>query len=153
MLFRSLPDETRLEVPEGASGLDVARAIGEGLARAALGIKVDGELRDLSAPVPDGAEIDRHVLGALGIAQILGEAGIVFGAGASSDAVDGWGGDQYVAWLDGDRACLRANIVGDTPEDTVELADALAEFAADPPFSVEASVEATADLVTLTSCG
>ncbi len=53
-----LPDETKLDVPEGASGLEVARAIGEGLARAALGIKVDGELRDLSAPVPDGAEVE-----------------------------------------------------------------------------------------------
>src|SRR5215218_3860047 len=53
-----LPDETQLDVPEGASGLDVARAIGEGLARAALGIKVDGELRDLSAPVPDGAKVE-----------------------------------------------------------------------------------------------
>jgi threonyl-tRNA synthetase len=46
------------DVPEGASGLEVARAIGEGLARAALGIKVDGELRDLSAPVPDGAQVE-----------------------------------------------------------------------------------------------
>jgi threonyl-tRNA synthetase len=53
-----LPDETELDVPEGASGLDVARAIGEGLARAALGIKVDGELRDLSTPVPDGAQVE-----------------------------------------------------------------------------------------------
>jgi threonyl-tRNA synthetase len=53
-----LPDETKLDVPDGASGLDVARAIGEGLARAALGIKVDGELRDLSAPVEDGAQVE-----------------------------------------------------------------------------------------------
>jgi threonyl-tRNA synthetase len=53
-----LPDESQLDVPEGASGLDVARAIGEGLARAALGIKVDGELRDLSAPVEDGAQVE-----------------------------------------------------------------------------------------------
>jgi threonyl-tRNA synthetase len=53
-----LPDETKLDVPEGASGLEVARAIGEGLARAALGIKVDGELQDLSAPVPDGAQVE-----------------------------------------------------------------------------------------------
>jgi len=53
-----LPDKTRLDVPAGATGLDIAGAIGEGLARAALGIKVDGELRDLSAPVPDGAEIE-----------------------------------------------------------------------------------------------
>jgi threonyl-tRNA synthetase len=53
-----LPDETLLDVPQGATGLDVARAIGEGLARAALGIKVDGELRDLSAPVEDGAKVE-----------------------------------------------------------------------------------------------
>jgi threonyl-tRNA synthetase len=53
-----LPDKTQLDVPAGATGLEVARAIGEGLARAALGIKVDGELRDLSAPVPDGAEVE-----------------------------------------------------------------------------------------------
>ena len=53
-----LPDESKLEVPDGATGLDVARTIGEGLARAALGIKVDGELRDLSAPVEDGAKVE-----------------------------------------------------------------------------------------------
>jgi threonyl-tRNA synthetase len=53
-----LPDDTELEVPAGASGLDVARTIGEGLARAALGIRVDGELGDLSAPVPDGARVE-----------------------------------------------------------------------------------------------
>ena len=53
-----LPDGTELELPEGASGADAARAIGEGLARAALGIRVDGELRDLAAPLPPGAGIE-----------------------------------------------------------------------------------------------
>src|SRR5918992_6066770 len=53
-----LPDDTELELADGASGADAASAIGPGLARAALGIKVDGELRDLSAPLPDGAEIE-----------------------------------------------------------------------------------------------
>jgi threonyl-tRNA synthetase len=52
-----LPDGTELELPNGASGADAARSIGEGLARAALGIKVDGELRDLSAPLRDGDRI------------------------------------------------------------------------------------------------
>jgi len=52
-----LPDDSALELNEGASGADAARAIGEGLARAALGIRVDGELRDLSAPLHDGARI------------------------------------------------------------------------------------------------
>jgi threonyl-tRNA synthetase len=41
----------------GASGADAAAAIGPGLAKAALAIRVDGELRDLSAALPDSAEI------------------------------------------------------------------------------------------------
>src|SRR3954447_5084985 len=53
-----LPDGTELELEDGASGADAARAIGEGLARAALGIRVNGELRDLSRPLEDGAGIE-----------------------------------------------------------------------------------------------
>ena len=49
-----LPNGDRLELDEGASGLDAARAIGEGLARAAIAIEVDGEIRDLDRPLPDG---------------------------------------------------------------------------------------------------
>src|SRR5260221_2373624 len=52
-----LPDGTPLELPDGATGADAAAAIGPGLAKAALAIRVDGELRDLGAPLPDGAEI------------------------------------------------------------------------------------------------
>src|SRR5215207_1553429 len=53
-----LPDGTELELEDGASGADAARAIGEGLARAALGIKVNGDLRDLEQPLEDGAKIE-----------------------------------------------------------------------------------------------
>jgi threonyl-tRNA synthetase len=52
-----LPDGTPLELPEGATGADAAAAIGPGLAKAALAIRSGGDLRDLSAPLPDGAEI------------------------------------------------------------------------------------------------
>src|SRR4051812_21156217 len=34
--------------------MDAARAIGEGLARAAIAIEADGEIRDLARPLPDG---------------------------------------------------------------------------------------------------
>ena len=47
-----LPDGTILTLPDGATGADAAAAIGPGLARAALAIKADGELRDLSRPLP-----------------------------------------------------------------------------------------------------
>ena len=53
-----LPDGAELELEDGATGADAARAIGEGLARAALGIRVDGELRDLGRPLEDGASIE-----------------------------------------------------------------------------------------------
>jgi len=52
-----LPDGTPLELADGATGADAAAAIGPGLAKAALATRVDGELRDLSAPLPDRAEI------------------------------------------------------------------------------------------------
>jgi threonyl-tRNA synthetase len=53
-----LPDDTRLRLDDGATGADAAAAIGAGLARAALAVKVDGRLRDLSAPLPDGARLE-----------------------------------------------------------------------------------------------
>src|SRR3954447_8592008 len=56
-MHATLPDGTQLELPDGATGADAAAAIGSGLARAALAVQVDGELRDLSRPLPDGAPI------------------------------------------------------------------------------------------------
>jgi threonyl-tRNA synthetase len=53
----TLPDGSPLELADGASGADVAAAIGSRLARDALAISVDGELRDLGRPVPDGASV------------------------------------------------------------------------------------------------
>jgi hypothetical protein len=104
------------------------------------------------SPAADGEEIDRHVLGAFGLAQLLGEGSLVISGLEPSEAVDGWGGDQYAAWLEGDRACLRANLVGDTRADTDEIASALEAWAASAPSNVEATVE-SGDIVTLTSCG
>src|SRR5437763_3106523 len=48
-----LPDGNTLDLPDGATGADAAAAIGPGLARAALAVKVDGELRDLDRSLPD----------------------------------------------------------------------------------------------------
>ncbi|MEN0015946.1 MAG: TGS domain-containing protein, partial [Solirubrobacteraceae bacterium] len=51
-----LPDDRQLELPEGATGADLATAIGPGLARAALAVKVSGEVRDLARPLPAKAD-------------------------------------------------------------------------------------------------
>src|SRR5206468_10705271 len=53
-----LPDGTQLELPDGATGADAAAAMGAGLARAALAVKVDGEVRDLARALPDGAALE-----------------------------------------------------------------------------------------------
>jgi threonyl-tRNA synthetase len=53
-----LPDGSELDLDEGASGADAAAAIGPGLARDALAVRVNGEVRDLAAPLADGGEIE-----------------------------------------------------------------------------------------------
>src|SRR5919107_1589942 len=54
----TLPDGKELRLDDGATGADAAAAIGPGLAKAALAIKVDGTTQDLGRPLPDGATID-----------------------------------------------------------------------------------------------
>ena len=53
----TLPDGTEKRIPAGATGADLAKAIGPGLARAALGARVNGEVWDLARPLPDGAKV------------------------------------------------------------------------------------------------
>ena len=53
-----LPDGSPLELAAGATGADAAAAIGPGLAKAALAIRVGGETRDLAAPLADGEAIE-----------------------------------------------------------------------------------------------
>ncbi|MGI8606820.1 MAG: threonine--tRNA ligase [Gaiellaceae bacterium] len=52
-----LPDRSELELPEGATGLDAARAIGPKLAEQAVLVRTNGEVRDLRLPLDDGQEI------------------------------------------------------------------------------------------------
>ncbi|MEM1041687.1 MAG: threonine--tRNA ligase [Bacteroidota bacterium] len=53
----TLPDGSVRDLPDGSSGHDLAQAISPGLARAALAVRVDGEVRDLHRPLPDGATV------------------------------------------------------------------------------------------------
>ena len=53
-----LPDGTRKDLDEGATGADLAAAIGPGLARAALAVKVGGEVRDLARPLAEGEQVE-----------------------------------------------------------------------------------------------
>jgi threonyl-tRNA synthetase len=66
-----LPDGSIVQHPEGVTGLQVAEAIGPRLAKAAVAIQLDGQLYDLSRPLPHGGRVGivtentpdgRHVL-------------------------------------------------------------------------------------------
>jgi threonyl-tRNA synthetase len=52
-----LPDSSELELPDGASGLDAARAIGPKLAEQAVLARVNGSTRDLRLPLADGESV------------------------------------------------------------------------------------------------
>lgn len=92
-----LPDGSERQLPAGSSGADLAAAIGPGLARAAVAVTVDGELRDLDRPLSDGDSVSivtrrdedenalyalrhsaAHVL-ATAVRELFPEAGIGFG--------------------------------------------------------------------------
>jgi len=80
-----LPDNSELELPDGATGLDAARAIGPKLAEQAVLVRSNGDVRDLRLPLRDGERIqilttrDRHDPDALHVlrhsaAHLLAEA-------------------------------------------------------------------------------
>jgi threonyl-tRNA synthetase len=52
-----LPDSSELELPEGATGLDAAAAIGPKLAEEAVLVRSNGRVRDLRLPLEDGQQI------------------------------------------------------------------------------------------------
>jgi len=52
-----LPDDSVRELPDGATGADLALSIGPRLLEAALAVRVDGKVRDLKAALPDQAKV------------------------------------------------------------------------------------------------
>ena len=94
-LHVTLPDGSTRVLPAGATARDLAAQIGPGLAKAAIAARVNGEVRDLARPLPDGAAVaivtDKdpqaldvlrhsaaHVL-ATAVRQLFPQAGIGFG--------------------------------------------------------------------------
>jgi len=91
----TLPDGSTKVLPAGATGADLAKSIGPGLAKAAIAVRVNDEVRDLSRPLPDGATVailterdpqaldvlrhsSAHAL-ATAVRQLFPQAGIGFG--------------------------------------------------------------------------
>jgi threonyl-tRNA synthetase len=153
-----LPDGSSRSLPEGSTALDLASAIGKRLAKDALAAQVDGQLTDLSAPLPDGAavaivtptsELGREVL-RHSSAHVLAQAVTRLWPGAhyaiGPAITDGFyydfelpGGahfsDDDLARIDAE---MRAIIAEDQPFTRSEysIEDGLALFA-DQPFKLE----------------
>ena len=53
-----LPDGSKKEFSAGSTPLDVARSIGEGLARQAVAARIDGKLVDLNSPLDQDARVE-----------------------------------------------------------------------------------------------
>jgi len=107
-----------------------------------------GEADPVTVPPPEaGGEVfDEGVLGLWGVVLLLEEH---LGQQEAIKAASGWGGDWYVAWREGDRACVRTTFVMDTNDDLRDLASALDEWAA---AEDDAEVDRGDASVTITSC-
>ncbi len=133
----TLPDGSVRTLPAGSTGLDLARAIGPGLAKAALAIRLDGQIVDLNRPIerdatvsiltdkdPDALAMLRHSAAhvlATAVRKLFPTAGIGFGPSID----DGFYYDFEVP-----RPF--------TPEDLVTIEAAMREVAvADYPFARE----------------
>jgi hypothetical protein len=82
---------------------------------------------DTTAPPVPGYELEREsVWGELGFRIMLDQ---VLGESVGIDAADGWGGDYYAQWYDGQNAALLILFEGDTDRDTEELRSALLAYA------------------------
>ena len=86
-------------------------------------------------PTADGKEIDKGVLGELGLDLLLERLtsrGRVSRADAQTIAA-GWGGDRYIAWDQGSESCVRTRFLMSSDRATRALLAALRSFAIDHP--------------------
>ncbi|RLD35553.1 MAG: threonine--tRNA ligase, partial [Bacteroidetes bacterium] len=60
MIKITFPDQKIKEYPVGITGLEIARSIHPGLARAVLSVTVNGELWDLMRPINQDATVIFH---------------------------------------------------------------------------------------------
>ncbi len=58
MIEINLPDGSSRTVTQGTTGMELAESISKSLAKVSIAVKVDGDLRDLSRPLPDGCTVE-----------------------------------------------------------------------------------------------
>ncbi|MGH9178367.1 MAG: hypothetical protein ACRD0N_07425 [Acidimicrobiales bacterium] len=143
---------TELVERSGQAALDAAFGNPPGTAEQLMHTDafVAGEAgRRVPAPGTEGGRraLITDTLGEFGIRVLLSD---VVAEDEVARAAEGWGGDRYVAWVDGDRNCARLHVVMDTPADAEELLAALRTWAA-TPANAGTTVEGI-DPIAVTSC-
>ena len=109
---------------------------------------IDGHDGERVPPPPaEGEVFDEGVLGQYGLYVILSDQLL---PRVAARAAQGWGGDWYVAWRDGDETCVRATILMDSQNDRAELRTALNRWAEDHG---DVEVDESRQRTTLTACG
>ena len=111
------------------------------------------KLLDVKKPsLPDGVSdkdaVDDGDFGALGLLVVLGER---IDPLTALQAVDGWGGDQYVAYNQNGKTCVRLDVKGDNAQDDLQLKGAFDQWVAAMPAGA-ASVGKNGDALELQTC-
>jgi hypothetical protein len=71
---------------------------------------------------------------------------------AALAAVDGWGGDAFRGYTDGDRTCVALRFIGEDADAARRMEAAVAQWVAAMPAEADAEVERDADVVDLVTC-
>jgi threonyl-tRNA synthetase len=170
----TLPDGTTKTLPVGTTGLQLAESIGRRLAKDAVAAGVDGQLLDLTAPLPDHAEVaivtansdeGRHIL-RHSTAHVMAQAVLQLFPGAKysvGPAIED--GFYYDFDLPGGRTFndddlvavegrMREIVAADQPFERSELSaeEALALFA-DQPYKCEIIERAAGAKIDSTDAG
>ncbi|MEO8480481.1 MAG: threonine--tRNA ligase, partial [Gemmatimonadota bacterium] len=148
----TLPDGSVRELAVGTTGLELATAIGPGLARSAVAIRIGDEIRDLGRPLADGDSIailterdpdalailrhsSAHVL-ATAVRELFPEAAIGFGPSIAEGFYYDFGVDRPFTPEDLEliEAKVREVIAADYPfeREVVDRDEANRRFAGDP---------------------
>jgi len=108
------------------------------------------EPRDVETPeISESAdEVDSGTFGALGFFIMLSER---IDPHQAMRATDGWGGDAYVQYREGDTNCVRIRYFGDTETDLTEMHDALTAWIGSLPTPF-AKVVREGDYLDFESC-
>lgn len=102
----------------------------------------------IAPPPAEGIVIADGVWGEAAWIALLAD---VYGVSEARGLADGWGGDWYVAWDDGDATCVRIDVRADNADELAEYASALGSW-----VTARAGRDLTLpdpDVVRITSCG